>query len=71
MAAAAAAGVTFYFVLYAFISGTLAELQDPDIMTDRQIRNELHTMLFAGSDTTANTLSWMFFEMARRPEIME
>uniref|UniRef100_A0A061R2G2 Cytochrome P450, family 4, subfamily F (Leukotriene-B4 20-monooxygenase) n=1 Tax=Tetraselmis sp. GSL018 TaxID=582737 RepID=A0A061R2G2_9CHLO len=45
--------------------------EDETIMTDRQIRNELHTMLFAGSDTTANTLSWMFYSLASRPEMME
>ena len=40
-------------------------------MTDRQIRNELHTMMFAGSDTTANTLAWMFFQLAKNPDMLE
>lgn len=39
-------------------------------MDDAQIRDELHTMLFAGSDTTANTLSWMFYYLTLNPEKM-
>lgn len=44
--------------------------EHPDIMDSQQIREELHTMLFAGSDTTANTLSWMFYVLAREPEML-
>mmetsp|Transcript_36049 Transcript_36049/g.85537 ORF Transcript_36049/g.85537 Transcript_36049/m.85537 type:complete len:236 (-) Transcript_36049:320-1027(-) len=44
--------------------------EDSGIMNDKQIRNELHTLLFAGSDTTANTLSWTFHLLSHRPEMM-
>mmetsp|Transcript_5958 Transcript_5958/g.15082 ORF Transcript_5958/g.15082 Transcript_5958/m.15082 type:complete len:529 (-) Transcript_5958:210-1796(-) len=45
--------------------------EHPDIMDSKQIRNELHTMLFAGSDTTANTLSWMFNVLSRNPDMQD
>mmetsp|Transcript_17741 Transcript_17741/g.49654 ORF Transcript_17741/g.49654 Transcript_17741/m.49654 type:complete len:244 (-) Transcript_17741:170-901(-) len=45
--------------------------EDPTLMDDRQIRSELHTMMFAGSDTTANTLGLMFLQLANRPALME
>ena len=40
-------------------------------MSDKRIRDELHTMLFAGSDTTANTLSWMFLKLAENPSMLD
>ena len=40
-------------------------------MSDKRIRDELHTMLFAGSDTTANTLSWMFWKLAENPSMLD
>jgi cytochrome P450 len=33
------------------------------------IRDQLVSVLFAGRDTTAATLSWTFFELSRRPDI--
>ncbi|KAL1984059.1 hypothetical protein VTN96DRAFT_9656 [Rasamsonia emersonii] len=38
---------------------------------DRQmIRDELTSVLFAGSDTTASSMSWIFFELARHPNVV-
>lgn len=37
---------------------------------DRQLlRDQLVAVLLAGRDTTASTLSWTFYELARAPEI--
>jgi len=36
---------------------------------ETQIRDEVMTLLFAGHDTTTSTVSFMFHELARRPEI--
>lgn len=37
-------------------------------MSDKQMRYELLTMLLAGHETTANTLTWTFDLLARHPE---
>jgi cytochrome P450 len=36
-------------------------------LTERQIREQILTFLFAGHETTANTLSWAFYRLARHP----
>jgi cytochrome P450 len=38
-------------------------------MTDRQIRDEVVTIFFAGHETTASTLSWSWYLLAQHPEI--
>lgn len=38
-------------------------------MTDEQARNEAMTLLLAGHDTTAAGLSWIFYALARYPEV--
>lgn len=40
----------------------------PDLFTDASVRSTLHLFLFAGSDTTASLLSFLFYELSRRPE---
>ncbi|GGZ49337.1 cytochrome P450 [Streptomyces inusitatus] len=37
-------------------------------LTDEEVGDELVTILFAGTETTASTLSWVFHELARHPE---
>ncbi len=48
-----------------------AEDEDGNRLNDRQIRDEVMTLLFAGHDTTTSTISFMFYELARQPEIAE
>ncbi len=38
-------------------------------MTNEQLRDEITTMFMAGHDTTAHTLSWIFYELAKNKEI--
>lgn len=39
---------------------------------DRKVlRDQLVAILLAGRDTTASTLSWTFYELARHPEVVE
>lgn len=39
---------------------------------DRKVlRDQLVAVLLAGRDTTASTLSWTFYELARHPEILK
>lgn len=38
-------------------------------MTDHQVRDEVLTLLLAGHETTANTLSWTFFLLAQHPRV--
>jgi len=44
--------------------------EDGNTLTDLQIRDEVMTLLFAGHDTTTSTVSFMFYELARRPDIV-
>src|SRR5262249_38389654 len=36
-------------------------------LTDRQVRDEVMTLLLAGHETTANALTWTWYELARNP----
>ncbi len=38
-------------------------------MSDRQVRDEILTLLFAGHETTANALSWAWYLLAQHPEV--
>jgi len=40
-----------------------------DVMTEEQIMDEIHVLLFAGHETTANTLSWLLYLLAGHPEV--
>jgi cytochrome P450 len=44
--------------------------EDGNTLTDLQIRDEVMTLLFAGHDTTTSTVSFMFYELARQPQIV-
>ena len=46
-----------------------AQDEDGNTLSDLQIRDEVMTLLFAGHDTTTSTVSFMFYELARQPEI--
>jgi cytochrome P450 len=45
--------------------------EDGNTLSDLQIRDEVMTLLFAGHDTTTSTVSFMFYELARQPEIAQ
>ena len=38
-------------------------------MTDKQLRDEITTIFMAGHETTAQTLSWVFYQLALHPSI--
>jgi cytochrome P450 len=38
-------------------------------MSDRQLRDEMMTILLAGHETTANALSWTFYLLSQHPEV--
>ncbi|WP_349368322.1 cytochrome P450 [Salinarimonas sp.] len=40
-------------------------------MSDRQLRDEMVTLLLAGHETTALVLSWAWYELARHPQAQE
>jgi cytochrome P450 len=44
--------------------------EDGNRLTDLQIRDEVMTLLFAGHDTTTSTVNFMFYELARHPQIV-
>jgi cytochrome P450 len=39
-------------------------------MSDKQLRDEVITLVLAGHETTANLLAWTFYLLSSRPEIM-
>ena len=39
-------------------------------LTDAQIRDEVMTLLLAGHETTANALTWTWFELGRHPDVV-
>ncbi len=41
--------------------------QDARLMTDRQLRDQLMTLLVAGHDTTATALAWALERLTRHP----
>ena len=45
----------------------LVDLRDADI-DDKQLRDDLMTMLIAGHETTAAVLTWALFELMQNPE---
>ena len=40
-------------------------------MSDRQLHDEILTLLFAGHETTASALSWSLYLLARHPQVQE
>jgi cytochrome P450 len=46
------------------------EDEDGNRLSDQQVRDEVMTLLFAGHDTTTSTVSFMFYELARNPEVL-
>ncbi|MDX6688242.1 MAG: hypothetical protein QOF86_4370 [Baekduia sp.] len=51
----------------------LLETQDGDglALTDKDIRDEVMTLLFAGHDTTTSTVAFLFYELSRNSELAE
>ena len=45
--------------------------EEGNTLSDLQIRDEVMTLMFAGHDTTTSTVSFMFYELARQPRIVE
>jgi cytochrome P450 len=41
------------------------------LLTDRNIRDEVMTLLFAGHDTTTSTVAFLFYELSRHPDLVE
>ncbi len=44
--------------------------EDGSALTDPQIRDEVMTLMFAGHDTTTSTVAFMFYELARHPNVV-
>jgi len=40
-------------------------------LSDREVRDQLMTLMFAGHDTSTSTLTFMMYELARRPDVVE
>ena len=56
------------------ILGMLLEARDRDsgrVMPDHQLVNEIMTLIVAGHETTASTLSWVWYLLSQHPEVEE
>lgn len=54
--------------------GMLMQIEDADDgsrMTDKQLRDEVATLILAGHETTANTLSWTWMLLANHPHVRQ
>ena len=49
----------------------LARHEDGEPMSDRELRDELMTLLLAGHETTATSLAWAFERLVRHPDKLE
>jgi cytochrome P450 len=47
----------------------LAEDEEGNHMTDKQLRDEVVTLVLAGHETTANALTWTWYLLSQHPEI--
>ena len=47
----------------------LAQDDDGNQMTDKQLRDEVVTLVLAGHETTANALTWTFYLLSQHPEV--
>ena len=45
--------------------------KDAKNMTDEYLRDIILSFIFAGKDTTANTLAWFFYMLCKHPPIQE
>jgi cytochrome P450 len=48
-----------------------ARTEDGESLTDRELRDELFTLVLAGHETTANQLAWAWERVVRHPEAQE
>jgi cytochrome P450 len=48
-----------------------AETEEGERLTDRELRDELLTLVLAGHETTANSLAWAFERLLRHPDAYE
>jgi cytochrome P450 len=56
------------------ILGMLMDARDPvsgDVMPDRQLRNEIMTLIVAGHETTASALSWIWYLLSEHRDVEE
>jgi cytochrome P450 len=48
-----------------------AEDEDGGRLSERHVRDEVMTLLFAGHDTTTSTVAFLFYELARNPHVLD
>lgn len=59
-----------FFLLFFFCS-RLDEDGKPQALNDKFLRDTLMNFLIAGRDTTASTLTWLFYELASNPRVQQ
>lgn len=51
------------------IESILVAAEEDENFTDKEVRGNLLTLLMAGEDTTAHTLTWMIYLLSQEPEV--
>ncbi|KRT80979.1 cytochrome P450 [Oryctes borbonicus] len=54
-----------------FLDLVLQTAEDPNLISDKNLRDLVDTFLFAGFDTTTNSTCWSIFCMGSHPEVQE
>jgi len=52
------------------LSMLLLASEDGERLSDKQVRDEVMTLLLAGHETTANALTWTWYELSRNPGVL-
>jgi cytochrome P450 len=52
------------------LSMLLLARDEAEGLTDREVRDEVMTLLLAGHETTANALTWTWYELGRNPGVL-
>lgn len=63
-------GETFSSDLLGILIAALGDNPDSSI-TETELRDEITSMLILGHESTANTLTWLFFQLSQHPAIQE
>jgi cytochrome P450 len=46
-----------------------AQGEEGSTMTDKQLRDEIITILIAGHETTSNALTWTYYLLSQKPKV--
>jgi len=54
-----------------FLDILLKAKEGSQVLSNKEIRDEVNTFMFAGHDTTASSMSWAMYNLAKYPDVQE